>query len=225
MQPLKAKLPPSKQKAVTPTVKTYSAVSAIPTKSQPPSSATNFFSFSPDNSLKVVSTSKACSSTTTKPRLASLPVESSYYHEIDSDFLDFDSWSPVNMLTPLSPPDHDIQGTHSRATDPPQPTSYRREALSTVQTNVKGIPPARADQNNNKQFTNTTKQTQNNNKQFTNMNKQTQNNNKQFTDTTKQTQNNNKQFTNMTKQTNTIVKTSSISKNDPCSFFTAGSTK
>ena len=187
LQPLKAKLPPTKKKAVIPTVKTYSAVSATPTKLQQSSSATNCFCFSPDNSLQVASTSKACSSTPMKPRLASLPVESCYYHEVDSDFLDFDSWSPVNMLAPLSPPDHDIQGTYSRATNPPQPgpTSYRREASSTytVQTAAKSIPPMRTNQNNNKQFTN------------------------------------------MTKQTNTMAKTSSVSKNDPCSFFTAGSTK
>ena len=200
LQPLKAKLPSSKQKTVTPTVKTISALSATPTKSQQSSSVRNSFSFSPDN------TSKACSSTPTKPQLASLPVESSYYHEVDSDFLDFDSWSPVNMPTPLSPPDRDIQGSHS---NPPQSSSHRREASSTVWTTAKSIPPIRTDQSNTKQFTKVIKD---------------QNNNKLFTKVTND-QNNNKQFTDVTKQASTKMKIVSAPKNDPCSFFTAGSTK
>ena len=203
LQPLKAKLPSSKQKTVTPTVKTFSAVSATPTKSQQSSSVRNSFSFSPDNA------SKACSSTPTKPQLASLPVESSYYHEVDSDFLDFDSWSPVNMPTPLSPPDRDIQGMHS---NPPQSSSHRREASNTVRTTAKSIPPIRTDQSNDKQFTKVTKDQNNNNKLFTKVTKD-------------QNNNNNKQFTNVTKQANTKMKIVSAPKNDPCSFFTAGSTK
>ena len=122
----------------------------------------------------------------TKPQPSSLP-ESSYYHEVDSDFLDFDSWSPdlsISKLTPLSPPDRDIRMLHPRTSMQPQSSSssYRRE--QSLPTTIKSIPAIKTDQNNNKQITNTTKQT-------------------------------NAKFT----------ATSSIPKNDMCSFFTAGSTK
>ena len=190
LPPLKAKLPTSKQHKITPTAKTLPVVSVTPTKLQYSSSARK--SFSPDKSLQVASTSKAYSSTPTKPQPASLSVESSYYHEVDSDFLDFDSWSPdmpVSMLTPLSPTNHDIQMSHSRTSIPPQSSSlYKKETFQPTINNTPSIKTV--DKNNN---------------------------------------NNNKQFTKAPKQTNEnatgISNHGSLPKNDPCSFFTAGSTK
>ena len=187
---LKAKLPMPKQHMVTPAVRAYPAVSVMPTKFQLSNSTHKSFSFSPDNSAQAVCTSKACSSMVTKPQPSSLP-ESSYYHEVDSDFLDFDSWFPdlsVSMVTPLSPPDRDIRTPHPRTSMQPQSSSssYRREQSSTntVPTTIKSIPAIKTDQNNNKQITNTTKQTN-----------------------------------------AKLTATSSIPRNDMCSFFTAGSTK
>ena len=184
LPPVKAKLPLPKQNVLTPIAKAYSTVTVTPTKLQPSISARKSFLFSPNNSLPEVSMSKACSSPT-KPQ-ASLPVESSYYHEVDSDFLDFDTWSPdvpISMLTPISPPDHDIQMTHSRTSMPPQSSSsYIRQPSSTVKTTAISIPSIKTDSNNN-----------------------------------------NKQFT---KQTNTkVTEAPKLLKIDPCSFFTAGSTK
>lgn len=162
LSPLKAQLPSSKQHSATSTpasktISTISTVSITPAKLQRSSLARK--SFSPDKSLQGTSTSKACSSAPAKPQ----PVESSYYHEVDSDFLDFDPWSPdmpVSMLTPPSPPDHDKQMSHSRTSMQPQSSSaYRKETPKVIQPIVKNIPLIKTVNNNNKQFANDPKQT------------------------------------------------------------------
>ena len=181
LPPLKAKLPQPKQTALTPTAKASSTVSATPT----PSISAKKSLFPPNNCLPGVSTSKPCSSTPTKPHLASLPAEPNYYHEVDSDFLDFDTWSPdvpVSMLSPISPPDHDM--TQTRTSIPPQPSFCNKEPSSTMKSSVVSILPIKTSSSNYKQFINTTK-----------------------------------------RASAKVTQAPQVPKNDPCSFFTAGSTK
>jgi len=59
-----------------------------------------------------------------------------YYHEVDSEFLDFDLWSPglpEGMLTPISPPSDD-RSTTVTATSPQASSFYRWKPSHNTQT-------------------------------------------------------------------------------------------